>query len=302
LASGSPASDARAQAVPSGGADASGLHVRVELLASCPSAKLLREQLAVLLPAGTRLAVNTDAPAAGALAASLRDQGSSFSVTADGVEREVDDPARDCVERARVAAVFIALNVQPKLSAAQAAEGEDEDAAGGWGVELELFAAAAYASEIDRMAPGAGVGVWFARESWRLAFHAAVLAPADVGLEAAPGVSGDVGLLRVPLVGSAAYLFAADTVEIGPALGLELDVLRMRGQGVERPETELRLNPGAMVGAVMRARLSHAFSALLRLSLSAFPRAYELTVDPSGQLGATPRLWLGAALGVGWAP
>ena len=275
------------------------MHVRVDVLASCPSAKLLRDQLAALLPAATRLAVNTDASPSSAIAASLRDHGIAYSVTADGVDREIDDPARDCAERARVGAVFIALNVQPKL--AQAAEREDDDN-GGLQVELELFAAAAYSAEIDRMAPGGGAGVWLALEAWRFAFHAAVLAPADVGLEAAPGVSGDVALLRVPLVWSAAYLFEADALELGPALGLELDVLRMRGQGVERPETELRVNPGAAVGAVVRAPLGSALSAMFRLSLSGFPRAYRLKVDPSGQLGGTPRWWFGATLGVGWSP
>jgi hypothetical protein len=223
-------------------------------------------------------------------------------VSADGIEREIDDPARDCMERARVGAVFIALNVQSKLSAANADERDDEDHARGLHVELELFAAAAYSSEIDRMAPGAGAGVWLVSGPLRFAFHAALLAPADVGLEPAPGVSGDVALLRAPLVWSAAYLFAADALELGPALGLELDVLRMHGQGLERPGTELRVNPGALLGAVVRAPLGSAFSAMLRLGLSAFPRSYRLNVEPSGQLGGTPRLWFGATLGLGFRP
>jgi hypothetical protein len=278
------------------------VHVRVDVLASCPSAKLLREQLAALMPAGTVLAVNTGAPPAGAIAASLLDRGSSFVVSADAVEREIDDAGRDCVERARVGAVFIALNVQAKLSAAAAEERDDEDLARGVHVELELFAAAAYSSEIDRMAPGAGAGVWLVSNRLRYAFHAALVAPADVGLEPAPGVSGEVALLRVPLVWSAAYLFEADALELGPVLGLELDVLRMQGEGLERPGTELRVNPGALLGAVVRAPLGAAFSAMLRLGLSAFPRSYRLNVEPSGQLGGTPRLWFGATLGVGYRP
>jgi hypothetical protein len=279
------------------------VHVQIEVLASCPSGGLLREQLAPLLAPGTVLAVNTDAPPAGAIAATVRDLGDRYLVALGGVQRELDDPGRTCVERARVAAVFIALNGQPRAGATPGAPGSDGDGAGEDAflrLALELFAAAAYASEIDRAAPGGGAGVWLELAALRFGFHAALLAPAEVSLDVVQGVSGNVALLRVPLIVSAGYLWTTGGLQLGPSLGLELDVLRLRGQDVASPETELRLNPGAVLSADLRAPLGRALSAVLRLSLSAFPRAYRLKVDPTGSLGETPHLWFGAALGLGW--
>lgn len=276
---------------------AQAVHVQIDVLASCPNAKLLREQLGPLLAPGTQLAIDSDAAAAGALAASLRDQGSLYVVRVGDVVRELEDPARACVERARVAAVFIALNAQPR-SDVPPAERDGEHAA--FGFELELFAAAAYASEIDRAVPGGGAGLWLAPGAWRFGLLAGLVAPVAVTLDVAQGVNGDVALLRVPLVLSAAHLWSTSGVQLGPSLGLALDVLRMHGQNVRDAQTELRLNPGASLAAELRAPLAPALAAVLRLSFSAFPRAYRLNVDPSGQLGATPQLWFGASLGLGW--
>ena len=285
---------ARAQAQP--------VHVQIDVLASCPSGKLLRDQLAPLLAPGAQLAIDTDAPAPGAIVAALRDQGDLYEVRVGEVTRELDDPARACVERARVAAVFIALNVQQRSDGAAPSERDGRDGEDArLGVELELFAAGACASAIDRAAPSGGAGVRLTLDAWRFGFAAALVAPVEIALDPAQGVNGDVALLRVPLALSAAYLWNSSGVQLGPSLGLALDVLRMRGQNVLDAQTELRLNPGVLLAAELRAPLGRALAAVLRLSASAFPREYRLNVDPSGRLGGTPQLWFAASLGIGWA-
>jgi hypothetical protein len=285
--------------------------VQVQLAAdACPSPALLRQKLQPLLGEDATLAIDA-APEdrVGAVQASLRDLGDRYALEVEGLSREVGDRARDCIERARVAAVFIALNVNPPPEAApsppDAAEAEpveprpeDGEQAMRWGVRFS--GEAAYAAAIDAGAFGAGAGVWLGLGTLRLEAGAGALSPAQVQLDARADIRGSVGVMRIPLTASASYLLRAGPLAFGPALGLALDLLRLRGEGLERPQTELRVNPGAFAAADAHMRLTPALSTALRVALSAFPRAYDLSVDPEGRLARTPRLWLSASLGLAW--
>jgi hypothetical protein len=275
---------------------------------ACPSPALLREKLQSLLGEDAALAIGA-APGdrEGAVHASLRDLGDRYAIEVEGSRREVGDGARDCVERARVAAVFIALNANPPAEPAASEPAEPEppepasehgEQAMRWGVRLS--GEAAYAAAIDRGAFGAAAGVWLGLGALRLDASAGALSPAEVQLDARPDIRGSVALMRIPLTASASYLLRAGPLAFGPALGLALDLLRLRGQGVERPQTELRVNPGAFAAVDADLRLTPALSTTLRVALSAFPRAYDLSVDPDGRLARTPRLWLSASLGLAW--
>jgi hypothetical protein len=277
---------------------------------ACPSPALLRQKLQPLLGEDAALAIEA-APGdrEGAVHASLRDLGDRYAIEVEGLSREVGDGARDCIERARVAAVFIALNVKPPPAAApspsEPAEPEPPEPAPEhgeqavrWGVRLS--GEAAYAAAIDGGAFGAGAGVWLGLGALRLEAGAGALSPAEVQLDARPDIRGSVALTRIPLTASASYLLRAGPLAFGPALGLVLDLLRLRGERVERPQTELRVNPGAFAAADAHLRLTPALSTTLRVALSAFPRAYDLSVDPEGRLARTPRLWLSASLGLAW--
>ena len=312
------------------------IHVQVDAAASCPSAAMVRDQLAPLLAAGTALAVDARSAVAGERSAKVRDLGAEYAVATQDAQRQLDDPARDCLERARVASVFIALNLgeQPTAAARPAPppkpepvhehehEHEHDDdhdrdapadtieieepavhskAAPVLGLGIELFGAAAYSTEIDRAAAGAGAGVWFAPNALRFGFRAAALAPAEIALDRTADPRGTVALLRVPLALSAGYsLVLSRGFALVPTFGLQLDVLHLRGRNVLQPNSELRLNPGALLALDVQLQLGARVFALLRLGASAYPRAYRLSLAPTGRAGSTPRLWLGATLGMGW--
>jgi hypothetical protein len=290
----------------------------------CPDAALLEQALAPLI--GDDRAVDQGA---GGARAAVSDWGDRYRVEVGAVAREFDDPARDCRERARVAAVFIALNrkqeqaapkppapepppkPQPKpdeSKAEQEPEAEPllepaaptafEDRADIVHYGMQVFGAAAYAPDPSKLAPGGGAGAWLTAGDFRFELSAGALAPTDIDLQTQSGVNGAVALLRLPLSASASYLLRAGAFRFGPALGIALDVLRLHGKNLPDPQTAMRINPGGLAALDAHARLGREWLALLRLSLSAFPRAYELAVDRADKLGSTPRLWLGATLGI----
>jgi hypothetical protein len=285
-------------------------HVHVQVApAACPSGALLEQKLRPLLGAQTSLVVDGSPGASDERGtATVQDLGDAYLVEVGGVSRELPDPGRDCTERARVAAVFIALNLNPESIAPPEPEPEPElepaaepapEAGAQFGVRLS--AEAAYASALERGALGAGAGAWLDVGAFRFDAGAAALVGAEVELAARDGVNGTVALTRIPFALSAAYLWRAGAFAFGPALGVGFDVLLLRGEGLERAQSELRLNPGALAAADLHVALAGSLSALLRVALHAYPRAYALAVDPQGQLGRTPRLWLGASLGVAWS-
>jgi hypothetical protein len=134
----------------------------------------------------------------------------------------------------------------------------------------------------------------------RVAFTASLLSPVEVELEPSGDLTGSVALLRVPLAIDASFVLELGRLELGPSLGLVADVLHLRGRDVPRAQTELRVNPGLALHAEARVWLGGAAFLLVRAGATGYPRAYELAVDPLGRLGRTPRIWLGANLGLDW--
>ncbi|HVJ15856.1 MAG TPA: hypothetical protein VM686_10445, partial [Polyangiaceae bacterium] len=74
----------------------------------CPSPRGLIVELKRLLPH-----THFDSAAADAEAVLIEDGGDSFSVSVGGETRRFDDASRECAERARLAAVFVALVLDP---------------------------------------------------------------------------------------------------------------------------------------------------------------------------------------------
>ena len=106
--------------------------------------------------------------------------------------------------------------------------------------------------------------------------------------------------MRFPSRLTASYLFSIGRYSFGPTVGFDLDLLRIRGRGVARPRTSLRIDPGLLLAVETHLQLGAAWSLGLRLGLDAYARAYDLAVSPTGSLGKTPRLWLAGSLGMAW--
>jgi len=290
--------------------------VRVQVEAdACPSAALLEQKLAPLLP-GVTLAFAapssspSSSPPSPAQSVSVSDLGERYAIEVAGLSREVQDPARDCVERARVAAVFIALNLaqkpepepapQPAPPAESAPPPEPTDEPQeppGLQLGLRVFGDGAYALAPERGALGGGLGAWLGHGAWRVALDVGVLSPVRVSFAPADGA---VSVLRLPVVASAGFRLRVGRLELGPSVGLALDVLHLRGVEVLRPQSQLRFDPGLSVAAEAGLRLAPALVVGLRVHAEALARAYALRVDPLGPLAHTPRLWLGASLGLDW--
>ena len=275
-------------------ADGPWLHVRVAE-GGCPSPQMLRDKLEPLIDddAGELEVSSSGLLRAGVVQASVRDLGERYVVEVDGLRREFDDSAHDCVERARVAAVFLALNVRPPPAKVRATP---ETRAG-----LRLYGEGVYATEVERASGGGTLGGWLERAWFRVDVTAGVLAPIQIPLRAVEGTRPSISLLRVPLRLSASCQWELGGVRLGPELGLAVDLMRIRGEGAENPRTELRGNVGLLLAANLRIGLSDRWSLGLSVGLEALARAYDLEVGPANtQLGRTPRLWLFAGLGLEW--
>src|SRR5262245_13057849 len=101
-----PASEGAAEGAPPAG-------LVVETAGQCPARDAV---MAALRPV-----LGDEALRSTAGASRVSDLGDRFEVVALGQVRQYADPARDCAERARVAAVFITLTVKPPVFAMPAA-------------------------------------------------------------------------------------------------------------------------------------------------------------------------------------
>ncbi len=282
------------------------LHVEIAE-GGCPDEAQLEQALAPLLDQGITLAF--EATASTTRRARVADLGERYAIEVDGARREVEDARRDCVERARVAAVFVALNMQSAPVKPEPREEPEPEPAPEPdeleappllpGLGVSVFALGEHSTDAGRTTFGAGAAMFYVRAPFRFELGAGVLAPVELELDPRDDIRGRARLLRVPLALTASYLLRLSSFELGPTLGLALDVLHIEGQGegIERPQTELRVSPGLLAGADAHLWLSRYFGLVLRVQMRAFPMVYRFEVEPAGRLGEAPRLWLSAQLG-----
>jgi len=276
------------------------------------------------------------------------DAGARYVIEIDGARRQIDDARRDCMERARVSAVFIALNLrasEPTKTAgapgthhggrAAAASGEpapreraeseperrDDDAQDDdaddvdeavdgrtrpdrpvlpRGFGLSLFGLAERSTDAAQTAWGAGAGAFIGLWPFRFELSAGVLSSVTLQLQPRDDIRGRVQLTRAPLSLTTSYLLRVGAFQLGPTLGLSLDLLHIQGERVERRQSEWRLGLGALLAGDAHLWISSHAGLLLRLQMRFFPRAYRLAVDSVGSLGETPSVWLSAQLGGQW--
>lgn len=270
----------------------------------CPSAERVQRQLIPLL-AQTSVVVG---PATSAEVVSVADQGEKFRVKLRDVERVIENPARDCEERARIAAVLVALVVDPPLPTGDSAGPQravqpeptppkapsTPPARLSWATLAGATAALAPASEGSRTW-GAGplLRALLGQAGWDVSLSAAFVSPVKLDLE-----SGGVRLTRFPLDLSGSLLFGSSEVRGVVGAGLAGDLLHLTGTGVSQAQSSLRFDAGFRAHVGFRFRFGAKVWGLAELSGTFFPRPYEFEVPPSGVVGHTPAFWLATTFGV----
>jgi hypothetical protein len=235
----------------------------------------------------------------------VSDQGDRFSVTALGQSRQYADPARDCDERARAAAVFIALVLNPPIAPpppAPAAAPPVAVVAPPPPVPAARWFDLGAAARVDGgPSSETGTAVGFeARASvglWRwlgIAASAGVLAPAESTLS-----SVTVRQQRFPLgLALVARRALSPRVVLAGAAGAALVPLTLRAESLDGGSQSTRLDAGIRFAIELRFRATPHLAPFLDLHAELFPRPYQLDVDPLGTVGSTGRFWLGAAVGL----
>jgi len=270
----------------------------VEAQGSCPSGEAVR---AALLPA------LTEAPVPNGQPPRVTDLGDRFQVDAAGQTGAFVDAARDCTERARVAAVFIALALSPPAAperpapppppppppAAPAPPGRWFELA----VEARLDGAPLGAPAKTALAWGGEVRAALGRGAFGLAATAAVLAPTD-------GTFQSVGVRQQRFPLSLALTLgrgAAHRMGVAADLGLAVVPFTLEGQGLSSVAPAARLDLGARVAVALRLPpLAGRLAPVVGLHGEVFPRPYQFSVDPLGDIGSSSGWWVGASLGLSY--
>jgi hypothetical protein len=277
--------------------------------AGCPSRRLVEEQLAPLV--GARPIEFAEASRADAV---VRDEGDRYAIAVGPARREVLDGSRNCLERARVAAVFIAMNLPPAREVEHAAPNErarerDEtrpapeaaererggegrrDRDEGVAVAAQVRFESSLAPEYGAVSLGVSVGPSFSWGAVEFGLLIGFSGPATLsGL--GPEESESVELVRFPARLVLAYVWRAGALEVGPEIGGFAGGVRIRGDQVPGPETSFRLEGGPLGGAFLRWRPRDRFTLGASADMLLIPYRYELLVGPSRSLGETPALWL----------
>jgi hypothetical protein len=276
--------------------------------ATCPTATQVATVLVRMLPR-TKITAETGPP--GAAEATVSDQGPRFRVTVAGQERSFDDGAHQCPERARHAAVFVALVVDPPaiaellseppaapapvVSPVDAPRPPPERRPSGWQWDMALGAALLVAPEGEnrRSAVAQGVAA-FARgkRGFHLAFGAGLLHGAlrfDVA---------DADAWWIPIDVAAGFTARTAVWEIGAEVGPSASILSIAGENLKQARRQVRLEVGGRVSAWSRFWFTKQFGAFLSAEAVFRPFPYVLDIDPRGGVGEMPALWLGASGGV----
>ncbi len=289
----------------SGGTDA---HARgdpaVTVSGACPEPAALDRVLATLLPAST--GPRPDAPI------TVSDLGDTYRVSVGGRAKTYADPSRDCTERARVAAAFIALALSPDAPPAPAATPPAPappapppppppvTVPGRW-LRVDARGAVGVAPEDGLVTAGAALSV--AAGSRIFGGHLACGWLAAVPLSLSDGTS--VLIERFPCaLGPTARIFPRpNRLEVDFEPGLALGALVASGRGFTTTFQSARLEVGARVAVDATLHLGPSRSGIapvLGLEATVYPVAYDLDVGSRGTVAQSPRFWAGVTAGVCW--
>jgi hypothetical protein len=217
-------------------------------------------------------------------------------VSLAGQTREYEDPARDCEERARVAAVFAAITLEPPEVAGRA-EPPVPSPSASRAFELRVGAVANLGLQQSHLALAWGGELRAALfgQRWGIEIGAGGQAPADLAWGAY-----HAKITRFPLDLGLRGILRRAHVTGSLSAGVALAVFHLRGDGTGLPVQD----GGTRLDLGFRSALSVEFlpgarvSPFMTLHVSVWPRRYAAFVEPLGEIGAIPLVWVGATLGI----
>jgi hypothetical protein len=278
---------------------------------ACPTPAQVVTVLRRLLP---RTKVTAESGPAAPADAAIKDEGSHYRVSIAGQEREFVDNARQCAERARHAAVFVALVLDPpmipepsdappappaaappSLPPAERAATPSPAPATFTALDLTLGAALQVAPSAGerRTTVATGVMAWArAKRGLHVALGAGVLR----GAFEFHGVVADAWWIPIHL--AVGMGFESDRWEIGAELGPSVNFLSVLARDLAQAQNQIRLEWGARAAGFSRFWFSKNIALYLSGEALVRPSRYALLIDPEGQVGLTPVLWWGGSAGL----
>jgi hypothetical protein len=238
----------------------------------------------------------------------VADLGDAFEVTAGGQVQRYADAARDCIERARVAAVFVALAMNPlSLEAPRPPPPAEPPATKSppppperernWlfaGVAARVDGAVGAASDATSgVTVGGEIDAAFGRGSWGIEATAGLVTPTHNTV-----ASVEVSQQRFPCSLSASFRRRAGAhLELGAAVGAALTPFTLHGQGLDMTMPVTRFDAGARVKLELRVT-GPILEPFANVHVEYFPRTYEVAVAPLGNIGTTAPLQIGLSVGL----
>ncbi|MET0593419.1 MAG: hypothetical protein ABW133_12010 [Polyangiaceae bacterium] len=273
--------------------------------AACPTAKQVASLLERMLP---RTKIRTDA-ASGAAEAEVSDQGAQFRVVMGTQERSFDDGQRQCAERARHAAVFIAMVLDPPLIADAARESpapppaktvdpprpsvQPREAKWQWDATLGAVMLVTPEAEGRDTAFAQGVAAFVrGKRGWHLALGAGLLR-GSLSFD-----SASASAWWVPIDFAGGFSTRAQAWELGGEVGPNVALLSIMGADLKDAERQFRLELGGRAAAWSRFWLSRQFAAFLSVEAVVRPFPHVLDIDPRGRVGDMPAIWVGGSAGI----
>jgi len=274
-------------------------HLRVVAEGSCPSGLTVKQELRRLFPA---IDVVTASDLASEGDAVVQEQPDGFTVTLSEFHRYFEDPAGRCAERAQMAAVFIAIALDPPRFPSVPAEPPppppppDSGAASPASLELELgpslqLAPVAGTQNVPLALGGGGRLRWGRTVS--LSLGAAVWSSTAIHYPKA-----DARALWLPLDLGVRVMRAADGWDAGAEASLVVAPVRLEGANLPLSAGGWRAEIGGRGSAIVRWWLANRVGVFACAYAVTMPRPYTLRVVGVGEVGNTPTLWLGAQMGV----
>ena len=275
----------------------------------CPSAKQVAAVLERMLP---RTKVTAEAGSPTAAETTVSDQGARFRVTVAGQERSFDDGAHQCAERARHAAVFVALVLDPPAISDLSPDAPPAPPAAvppppasppppperppsGRQWDVAFGGVVLVAPEVENRSTAVAQGV-------------AAFARSKRGIHWGVGAGVLHGELRFDVASADAWWFPLDAVvgvstkatswELGAELGPNASILSIVGKDLKQAQRQIRVELGGRVSAWSRFWFTKKFAAFLSADCIVRPFPYVLDIDPRGGIGEMPAIWLGASAGL----